>query len=162
MDLVISGVASSRLFFSGFWHIGKFGGGKKDGPPCINLFGFRESPQPKPQTKVLLRPRQDSNPRLFGNKPTFRQQSSWSTDPCHGIILEKFLTTGTAYGNRTRVPRLHVQRADHCTMAEEWGLHDLHSMWRSKSGEEHCNSRYHLSTLFFLSKLVGMSFSLFC
>ena len=27
-------MASSGLyFFSGFWHIGKFGGGKKDGPP---------------------------------------------------------------------------------------------------------------------------------
>ena len=22
------------VFFSGFWHIGKFGGGKKDQPPC--------------------------------------------------------------------------------------------------------------------------------
>ena len=43
LDLVISEVGLFRtLFYSGFWHIGKFGGGKKDQPPCIwtNLVPF--------------------------------------------------------------------------------------------------------------------------
>ena len=35
LDLVISDGGKIRsLFFSGFWHIGKIGGGKKDQPPC--------------------------------------------------------------------------------------------------------------------------------
>ena len=35
-DLVISEGGQIRtLLFSGFWHIGKIGGGKKDQPPCI-------------------------------------------------------------------------------------------------------------------------------
>ena len=29
-------------------------------------------------------------------------------------------------------------------MTEEWGLQDTHTMWRSKSGEEHCNSSCNL------------------
>ena len=58
----------------------------------------------------------NSNTRLFGSKPTFKQLSSWFTDPCHGILIEKFFsTTGAATGNQTRVSRLHVQRADHYT-----------------------------------------------
>ena len=39
MDIVISEGGQFRaLFFSGFWHIGKIGGGKKDQPPFIYLF----------------------------------------------------------------------------------------------------------------------------
>ena len=35
LDSYFLGVASLGLcFFSGFWHIGKFGGGKKDQTPC--------------------------------------------------------------------------------------------------------------------------------
>ena len=37
LDLVISEGGQFRtLFFSGFWHIGKFGGGKKDQTPCTS------------------------------------------------------------------------------------------------------------------------------
>ena len=39
LDLVISEGGQFRtLFYSGFWHIGKFGGGKKDQPPCRILY----------------------------------------------------------------------------------------------------------------------------
>ena len=39
MDIVISEGGQFRtLFFSGFWHIGTIGGGKKDQPPFIYLF----------------------------------------------------------------------------------------------------------------------------
>ena len=50
---------------------------------------------------------------------TFKQPSSWFTAPRQRSLLEKFLATGAATGNRTRVSRLHVQRADHYTMAAE-------------------------------------------
>ena len=62
--------------------------------------------------------------------------------PAMRSCLKSYLTTGAATGNRTRVFRLNVQRADHYTMAEKWRLQDTHPLWRSKSGEEHlcsCN-----------------------
>ena len=67
-------------------------------------------------------------------------QVAGSQIPAIGSCLKSFSTTGAATGNRTRVSRLHVQRADHYTMAEEWGLQDTHPLWRSKSSGEHCNS----------------------
>ena len=34
----------------------------------------------------------NSNPCLFGSKPNFKQPSSWFTDTCHGILLQKFFS----------------------------------------------------------------------
>ena len=54
------------------------------------------------------------------NKYTSKQPGSWFTVPRQRSLLEKYLTTGAATGDRTRVSRLHVQRADHYTIAAEW------------------------------------------
>ena len=70
--------------------------------------------------KTTSIPPRDLNLHNLGKEPTLKQPSSWFTVPRQGSLLEKFSTTGSATGNRTRVSRLHVKRADHYTMAEEW------------------------------------------
>ena len=56
--------------------------------PRIQLIWFSQI------TSTQHRPKscsdRDSNPRLFGSKPTSKQPSRWFTDPCHRILLEKF------------------------------------------------------------------------
>ena len=59
-------------------------------------------------------------PLLLLNRYNSKQPISWFTTPCQRSLLEKYLTTSAATGNQTRVSRLHVQRADHYTMAAEW------------------------------------------
>ena len=99
---------------------------------------FRKSPQPSIDQSPA--PTGTRTHACLAVSQLLSNQVAGSQIPAIGSCLKSFSTTGAATGNRTRVSRLHVQRADHYTMAEEWGLQDTHPLWRFKPSEEYCNS----------------------
>ena len=119
-------------------------GGDRVSSYTINLV-FRKSPQPSIDRSPA--PTGTRTHACLAVSQLLSNQVAGSQIPAIGSCLKSFSTTGAATGNRTRVSRLHVQRADHYTMAEEWGLQDTHPLWRSKSGEEHCNISCNLTRI---------------
>ena len=71
LDLVFSRGGQFRTFFSGFWHIGKFWGGKKDQTPCMKRYAWSMSLETFRKQLKISRITLEAN---LASYPEFRKQ----------------------------------------------------------------------------------------